>query len=78
MRFGDPQPFAIDGALGSVIKTYLVVQQTDSAAQWLEPIWPNVKQQMEIVFTKFDVGNGKNHILFCALYVYMFAHVIYD
>lgn len=57
MRFG--QGFAIDGALASVIKTYLAVQQGDGSLSWLPNIWPQVKKMMDILLTRFDVdGDG--------------------
>merc|ERR1719498_1862187 len=58
MRYGR-DAFAIDGALASVIKTYLAVQMADSKLEWLPKVWPNVKNQMDIMFKKFDVdGDG--------------------
>ena len=58
MRFGSGG-FAIDGSLANVIKTYLVVQQSDSDGKWLPTVWPNVKAQMELVFKNFDTqGDG--------------------
>eukprot|EP00656_Telonema_subtile_P006667 TRINITY_DN13095_c0_g1_i1.p1 TRINITY_DN13095_c0_g1~~TRINITY_DN13095_c0_g1_i1.p1 ORF type:complete len:787 (+),score=161.65 TRINITY_DN13095_c0_g1_i1:3-2363(+) len=50
--------WAIDGALASVIKTYLVVRQDDPDAAWLPTVWPNLKAQMEIIMSKFDDGTG--------------------
>ena len=56
MRFGDD--FAIDGALASVIKAYILVRQADGGLQWLPKIWPNIKVQMARVMTHFDSGDG--------------------
>jgi hypothetical protein len=39
--------FAIDGALASVIKVYLVVLQSDPGFDFLGTVWPNIKRQME-------------------------------
>mgnify|MGYP006162579369 CR=1 FL=1 len=47
MRFGEGG-FAIDGALASVIKAYLVVRQADRALTFLPTIWPNIKAQMQV------------------------------
>lgn len=58
MRFGTGG-WAIDGALACIIKTYLVVQQSDSTLTWLPSVWKNVKAQMDDIITKFDTnGNG--------------------
>ena len=57
MRYGEGG-WAIDGALACVIKAYLCVRQADSKATWLPKVWPNIKAQMEIIFTKFDDGTG--------------------
>lgn len=55
MRFGEGG-FALDGSLASVIKTFLVVQQADPTAEFLKSVWPNVKQQMGLVFKCIDKG----------------------
>lgn len=57
MRFG-VGGFAIDGSLANVIKTYLVIQQSDPRLEFLKSVWPNVKRQMEIVFTRFLDKDG--------------------
>ena len=57
MRYGEGG-WAIDGALACVIKSYLCVRQSDSKGNWLPKVWPNIKAQMEIIFTKFDDGTG--------------------
>eukprot|EP01063_Lacrimia_lanifica_P028465 TRINITY_DN4158_c0_g1_i2.p1 TRINITY_DN4158_c0_g1~~TRINITY_DN4158_c0_g1_i2.p1 ORF type:complete len:848 (+),score=329.88 TRINITY_DN4158_c0_g1_i2:177-2720(+) len=58
MRYGH-NGFAIDGALACVIKAYLAVQQADGDVSWLPSIWENVKGQIEIMFTRWDVdGDG--------------------
>jgi len=58
MRFGT-NGFAIDGALASIIKTLLVVQQSDSTLTFLRQVWPNIKAQLTILREKFDVdGDG--------------------
>jgi non-lysosomal glucosylceramidase len=58
MRFGTGG-WAIDGALASVIKTYLVVQQSDPECKFLAQVWPNVKDQMNRIQSYFDkVGDG--------------------
>ncbi|VEU40362.1 unnamed protein product [Pseudo-nitzschia multistriata] len=51
-RFGGDDPFAIDGGLACVIKTYLVVLQSDPGLEFLKSVWPGVKGQMEEVFAK--------------------------
>jgi non-lysosomal glucosylceramidase len=57
MRFGRGG-FAIDGSLANVIKTYLVVLQSDPKLEFLQSVWPNVKRQMDIVFTKYLDKDG--------------------
>lgn len=58
MRYG-AGGWAIDGALASIIKTYLVVQQSDPDAAFLRQVWPNVKDQMKRILTYFDTqGDG--------------------
>lgn len=47
--------WAIDGALASVIKAYMCVRQQDPTASWLKSVYPNIKDQMMIIMTKFDV-----------------------
>ena len=57
MRYGSS--WAIDGALACVIKAYLCVRQSDPKGSWLKTVWPNIKAQMEIIFSdKFDDGTG--------------------
>lgn len=53
MRYGTGG-WAIDGALASVIKTYLVVQQSDPNLVFLKQVWPNVKDQMRRIQKYFD------------------------
>lgn len=59
MRFGRGG-WAIDGALACVIKTYLLVQQfPESGIGWLKDIYPNVKDQMQRILSRFDSkGDG--------------------
>eukprot|EP00931_Biecheleriopsis_adriatica_P045585 TRINITY_DN26102_c0_g1_i2.p1 TRINITY_DN26102_c0_g1~~TRINITY_DN26102_c0_g1_i2.p1 ORF type:complete len:944 (+),score=138.92 TRINITY_DN26102_c0_g1_i2:64-2895(+) len=58
MRYG-LSGFAIDGALASIIKSYLCVLQSDGALEWLPKVWPSIKKMLIIVFEKFDVdGDG--------------------
>ena len=58
MRFGSGG-WAIDGALACIIKTYLVVRQSDSALTFLPTVWPNVKDQLARIRANFDkVGDG--------------------
>ncbi|OEU08666.1 hypothetical protein FRACYDRAFT_249567 [Fragilariopsis cylindrus CCMP1102] len=56
MRFGRQNGvgfgFALDGSLACVIKTYLVVLQSDPTLDFLKSVWPNVKKQMELLWTK--------------------------
>lgn len=56
MRFGRQNGvgfgFALDGSLACVIKTYLVVLQSDPTLDFLKVVWPNVKKQMELLWTK--------------------------
>ena len=56
MRFGRQNGvgfgFALDGSLACVIKTYLVVLQSDPTLDFLQSVWPNVKKQMELLWTK--------------------------
>ena len=62
MRFGGVDTWsgwAIDGACACIIKTYLVVQQSDPELQFLQTVWPNVKAQMKYIQDKFDItGDG--------------------
>jgi hypothetical protein len=53
MRFGQGG-FAIDGSLASVIKTYLAVQQSDPECSFLRAVWPNIKNQMEMILKVLD------------------------
>lgn len=61
MRFGATgalnMRYAIDGALASVIKAYLAVQQSDADLSFLKQIWPNVKAQMALVRKDADTGD---------------------
>jgi non-lysosomal glucosylceramidase len=57
MRFGT-NGWAIDGALASVIKTYLVVQQADPTLEFLKHVWPNVKDQMALLSQNFVDADG--------------------
>jgi non-lysosomal glucosylceramidase len=59
MRFGQGG-WAIDGALACIIKTYLVVRQSDGPELlFLKKVWPNVKEQMNYIQTNFDdQGDG--------------------
>jgi hypothetical protein len=58
MRFGRGG-WAIDGALACVIKAYLCVRQADPTGVWLKTVYPNIKDQMQIIMTKFDLdGDG--------------------
>eukprot|EP00039_Didymoeca_costata_P014944 m.247006 g.247006 ORF g.247006 m.247006 type:complete len:1001 (-) comp16124_c0_seq1:153-3155(-) len=58
MRFGN-NGFAIDGALAGVIKTYLAVRMSDPELKFLTTVWPNVKDQMELMLKNFDTdGDG--------------------
>ena len=58
MRFGTGG-WAIDGALANVIKTYIVVRQSDGDdLSFLKSVWPNVVLQMNYIQTNFDAGDG--------------------
>ena len=59
MRFGEGG-WAIDGALACVIKTYLVVRQSDGkSCSFLKTVWSNVVVQMNYIQTTFDdQGDG--------------------
>jgi len=55
MRFGANGRWggwAIDGACACIIKTYLVVQQSDPELKFLQTVWPNVKAQMKYIQDK--------------------------
>ena len=58
MRYGTGG-WALDGTLASIIKTYLVVQQSDPELLFLNQVWPNVKDQMKRILEYFDTeGDG--------------------
>ena len=58
MRYGTGG-WALDGTLASIIKTYLVVQQSDPDLSFLKQVWPNVKDQMKRILEYFDTqGDG--------------------
>jgi len=62
MRFGTGG-WAIDGALACIIKTYLVVQQSDPALTFLNKVWSNVKDQMMQIQHHFDMQQQDDGIV---------------
>ena len=59
MRFGTGG-YALDGSLSCVIKVYLVVLQSDPTLVFLQRVWPNVKKQMALLWTKPYIEDGRN------------------
>jgi len=57
MRFGTGG-WAIDGALAEIIKTLLVVQQSDPTLSFLGTVWANVKAQMDSIVALDTKADG--------------------
>jgi uncharacterized protein (DUF608 family) len=62
MRFG-AGGWAIDGALACILKTYLVVRQSDPTLTFLPTVWPNVKDQLRRIQDAFDPGDTGDGVI---------------
>ena len=52
-KIGGPENPALDGMLGTVLKTYREYR-LGGGKEWLEPLWPSIKRLMEYVMTNLD------------------------
>ena len=56
VNIGGPEEPALDGMLGSVLKTYREVRQ-GAGLEWLNERWPNVQRLLTHIRTKWDSDN---------------------
>jgi non-lysosomal glucosylceramidase len=56
-EIGGPDRPALDGLLGSILKTYREYRACGDA-EWLAHVWPSVKQALQYVWTAHDPGRS--------------------